>query len=687
MKWDSLVGWARPADADAPSPLPAFRAGRWIRVRALSMAALLAVLFALLIHRAWVLQVREAERLKQMAEDQYLQAVEIPPKRGRILDRHGVELAASAEVDSVHANGRLLVAQGRVEETARALAPALHVDAKELERRLRERRYFTWLKRRVTPEEARAVRELALPGVAIDREPRRWYPQRSLAGTLVGWAGLDSVGQEGLELVYDRELRGARAQVPGLRDALGRAVLTGGLGDIGDTAGHDLHTSIDRFIQYRLERALEKGVAAHRAKGGVAVALDPKTGEILAMASLPSVDPNSPNQKGGARNKAVTDPFEPGSTIKTFSIASALEPGLVRPDESWYCENGRWQVGPATIHDAEKIGTVTTTQVLAESSNICTAKIAFRAGKERLREMLVRFGFGKPTGIDLPGERAGNIRALPRMGPVETATTSFGQGMTATPLQVAAAYAAVANGGVWVKPHVMRRITDGTGAVEREAQPEERRVISPELAKTMRAMLRAVALEGTAKNLALPGYSFAGKTGTAQKVDPVTRHYSTDKWASSFVGFAPAEDARLVLFVMIDEPAGTHYGSQVAGPVWQETMIDALRWLGVPTDQPISAKEEKALDGKSPTPPPAVAAAKSAPTPVAPVESGFVATDEEGAGELPDFVGMSLAEAAAAARRANVRLEIAGSGVVVSQSPGPGEPRARTCRLQLAPPG
>jgi cell division protein FtsI (penicillin-binding protein 3) len=686
-------------------PVEATRPDRWVKLRGVLAGGVLMSLFGLLGHRAWVLQVHEADKLKQMAEDQYLQSVPIPAKRGRILDRRGAELAASAEVDSV-----------RVSETARSLAGALHLDAKEVDKRLRERRFFTWVKRRIPPDEARAVRELALPGVYIDREPRRYYPQRDLGGTLIGWAGLDSVGQEGIELTYDADLRGTPASVDGLRDALGRAVLIGGASEATGTAGNDLETTIDHFIQYRLERALEKGVAAHHAKGAVAVAMDPQSGEILAMASLPTLDPNHPNDSGrskaGARNKAVTDPFEPGSTMKTFSILAAVENNLVRPDERMYCENGHWAVGPAIIHDAERIGEVTVTQVLAESSNICTAKIAFRTGKERMREMLVRMGFGKPTGVDLPGERAGNIRALPRMGPVETATTSFGQGMTATPLQVVTGYSTIGNGGTWYKPHILKRVVGLDGRTLREAPVEGKRVISEKDAATMRQLLFAVTQKGgTAAGLSLPGYTFAGKTGTAQKVDPATRRYSSDKWASSFVGFAPAENPRIALFVMVDEPVGTHYGSQVAGPIWQETMIDALRWLGVPTNAPVA--DGKQAPGTVAAPPSVVAsqaggAPSGAPKVAAkapvrmepavrpgagramPTLEGAVepAEDAEGEAEVPDFSGLSVGEVLTAARKLGVQLEVVGSGLAVAQEPGPGPaPRGSVCRVEFSPPG
>jgi cell division protein FtsI (penicillin-binding protein 3) len=659
---------------------------KWIKVRLWLTGVLLGTCFAALCYRAYVLQVRQAEHLKAVAEDQYLREIELPPRRGRILDRNGVELAASAEVDSVYANPRLV--GDKAGAVARELAEALHGDRKDLEQKLRGKKYFTWLKRRVAPDEARAVRELEIAGVGLAKEPRRYYPNRGLAGPLLGWAGVDSVGQEGIELEFDRWLRGARAQVPGLRDALGREVLVGGVGDVAPQSGHDVHTTLDRYIQFRLEHALQAGVTAHHAKAGVAVALDPTNGEVLAMAAVPTLNPNEPEEsKGrGVRNRAVTDPFEPGSTMKTFSITGAIEAGVVKTTDHWFCENGRFTVGPATIHDAERIGEATTVEVLAKSSNICTAKIAAREGRERLHEILLRFGFGKHTGVDLPGERAGLIRDLARMGPVETATMSFGQGLTATPLQVAAGYAAIANGGVWHKPRVLRRVVDPAGAAVAESKDESRRVVDESVAATMRSMLVAVTQKGgTAEKLSIPGYSFAGKTGTAQKVDPVTRHYSTDKWASSFVGFAPVENPRLVLFVMVDEPQGTHYGSMVAGPVFAEVMADALRWLNVPADQAAPAEAKPNL------------VAAVAPAPARAMvdddseDDGFVTPSDDprarGESEVPDFTGMSIGEALVAARRAGLRVEVIGSGYAVGQSPGPGEARrGAACRVQFSPP-
>lgn len=663
----------------------------WLRLRLAGVGAFFGLLFVLLGYRAFVLQIREGEKLRALGEEQYRDEVEIPARRGRILDRNGKELAASVEVDSISANPRQLQGLGAVERTARALGRALSLDPRELEKKLRAHRFSTWVKRRVSPEEARAVRDLGLPGVFLQREPRRFYPNRTLAGALLGWAGVDGRGLEGIELAADEWLRGARAAVPGLRDALGRHLFVEGGESAAESGGADVETTIDKFIQFRLESALEAGVAKNHAKAGVALALDPRSGEVLAMASVPTLNPNDPGAvERGARNRAVTDPFEPGSTMKTFSIAAAIEARLVHPDEPWNCENGRWQVGRAVIHDAEPSKTLTTTEVLARSSNICTAKIARKSGRERVADMLARFHFGAPTQIDLPGERGGLLRKVSRWGEIELATISFGQGMTATPLQVAAGYAAIANGGTWFRPHVTRRVRDVEGHVLFEAKPEGHRVLDEATVRTMQRMLFAVTQKGgTADKLAIPGYPAAGKTGTAQKVDPSTRRYSTDHWASSFVGYAPLDAPRLVIFVMVDEPSGEHFGSAVAGPIWHDVMADALRYMNVPpvAEELAAAAAPNNNKKREAAEPPA--AVREGPANGDATAKGYLDADEDlDAGEVPDFRGLSLAEALELARRAGLALEVAGTGLAVSQEPSPGaQATAGRCKVTFAPPG
>jgi cell division protein FtsI (penicillin-binding protein 3) len=665
-----------------PPPGPA-RTG-WSLLRLFVVGAVLLVCLVGLGGRAYVMQVQQRDVYRALAEEQYLKEVELPPHRGRVFDRIGTELAASADVDSVYVNPHQLRAglpgEHRDEHLRRAsqgLAQALSLDRREVARKLASDRHFLWLKRRVLPEEARRVRDLSLHGVGITQEPKRYYPNRGLAGVVLGWAGVDAAGLEGVELTYDRFLRGSRASIVGLKDARGRNVLVSGVGEVSRDRGSDVYLTLDKFIQFRLEQALEEGVASTRAKAAVGVALDPKTGEILAMAAVPSVNPNDPSgaRERGVRNRAVTDPFEPGSTVKPFTLAAAIEAGAVRASDEWNCEGGAWRLGHVTLHDAEPEGILTTSQVLARSSNICTAKIARRLGKDKLYLFLRQSGFFAPTGVDLPGERAGQVLPVSEWGDIAFANIAFGQGMTATPIQLAAGLAAIANGGTLYRPRMVRRIVSSTGQVLLESQPDGHRVMSQRTAVELQKMLRSVMQKkGTGEKLDIPGYPVAGKTGTAQKVDPATRHYSPEFWASSFMGYAPYDDPRLLLFVMVDEPKEGHYGSEVAGPIFVKVMTAALPYLGVP---PRAQSEGAAVAAPAPQRPPA--------GPPAPERSESAA--EVTSETVPSFLGLALGKALELAQKAQLRLEVTGSGLVVSQEPSAGSPRrGPVCQIRLAPP-
>ncbi|MFO0576018.1 MAG: penicillin-binding protein [Polyangia bacterium] len=659
---------------------------RWVRVRIWGLAGALGVCLISLGMRAYVLQVQKRDLYRSLAEEQYLREVELPPHRGRIVDRIGTELAASAEVDSVFIEPARLRAEvpdeASRDEIASRLAHVLGLEKSEVQRRLSAERQFVFLKRRLLPEESASVRALGVPGVRLTQEPKRYYPNRGLAGPVLGWAGVDAAGLEGVELAYDRFLRGTKSSILGWMDARGRKLLVGGVGEVARERGHDVHLTLDKFIQFRLEQALEEGVSAAHAKAGVAVALDPWSGEIIAMASVPSVNPNDPSgaRERGVRNRVVTDPFEPGSTVKPFTIAAALEAGAIRVSDEWDCEGGAWRIGNVTIHDADPEGTLSTTQVLARSSNICTSKITRRLGKEKMFLFMRQLGFFAPSGVDLPGERAGQVRPVAEWGDVAFANISFGQGMTATPLQLATALAAFANGGTLYRPHILKKIVSPTGEVVLEARREGHRVVSERTAAALRQMMRAVMLKkGTGEKLDIPGYPVAGKTGTAQKVDPATRRYSQEHWASSFMGYAPYDDPRLVLFVMIDEPREGHYGAAVAGPVFVKVMSAALPYLGVPP---------RPSEGEAPPPPvtplPRPGSPQAFGPPVPPEVRQALTPPSE---RVPDFVGLGLGRALAVARQAGMRVEVTGSGLVVAQEPSPGSPRrGPVCQLRLAPP-
>jgi cell division protein FtsI (penicillin-binding protein 3) len=678
-------------------------AGRWARVRIAICGVVLVALFLAVGKRAYNLQVRDADRLRAMAEEQYLREIELPPRRGRILDRNGADLASTADVDSIYCNPRQLPDP---HDAARRLALVLGLDRADLEKRLAQRRFFAWIKRKVTPEEAAAVRAMHLAGVAMTREPRRFYPNRTLAATVMGRAGADGRGLDGVELAFDKVLRGTTSSVQGIRDALGREIALDGAVDAPSTAGSDVVLTIDRYLTFITERALAAGAAEHHAKGAMAVMMDPRTGEVLAMASVPTFNPNEPmgSAEADARNRAVTDTYEPGSTMKTFTIAAALDAGVVRPDTPFDCMMGRMMVGKYSIHDTHAHGVLSVAEVFKFSSNIGATKIARRLGREAFADALARFGFGRPTGIGLPGERAGLVRPVEKWGDIGFANISFGQGIAVTPLQMIAGVSAIAGGGIYRQPRIVARIVAPDGSVETPPVAPDRRVMSAAAARTMLGIMRGVTEPGgTARAAAIDGYPVAGKTGTAQKV--ANGHYDPTKWVASFVGAVPADDPRLALIVIVDEPQGGHLGGSVAAPIFKEIAEQALRYLHVPPSEVVAAKDAKAAPdeapGKAPAPgddapatdlPPDDDALGEDPglaekwDEVAGAEGG-AAPEAPDAVQVPDFTGMSLGQAIHAAHRSGVELawdDPAGqaTGIALRQRPAPGPaPRGVVCRV------
>ena len=688
---------------------------RWTRVRVGVCGAVLACLFIGVAKRAYTLQVRDADRLRGMAEEQYLREIELPPRRGRILDRNGAELASTADVDSIYCNPRQLP---DVRDAARRLARALGLDRADLEKKLGQRRYFAWVKRKVTPDEVVAVKTLGLPGIAFTREPRRFYPNRTLAATIMGHAGSEGNGLEGIELSLDRQLRGTSTSVQGMRDALGRDIAldvsTDGSADgAPTTAGSDVVLTIDRYLTFITERALAAGATEHRAKAAIAIVMDPRTGELLAMASVPTYNPNDPQSAAdaGARNRAITDAFEPGSTMKTFTITAALDAGVVKADDRFDCLMGRMMVGKYSIHDTHPHGVLTVAEVFKFSSNIGATKIARKLGRDELAEALARFGFGKQTGVGLPGERAGVVRPVAKWGDIGFANVSFGQGLTVTPLQMVAGVSAIAGGGIYRQPRIVARIVQADGTVETLPAAPERRVMAPATARTMLSIMRGVTEQGgTAKQAAIEGYTVGGKTGTAQKV--ANGHYDASKWVSSFVGVVPAEDPRLAIMVIVDEPQGGHLGGAVAAPIFKEIAEQSLRYLHVPPTAPIAAKGGAKAGAAAAAKAPALAdaddGANEAPATDMPLDEDALGDDpalaekwdevagaEGGRAErpaaervvVPDFVGLSLGQAIHAARKSGVELafddpEGRATGVALRQRPAPGPaPRGVVCRV------
>ena len=658
------------------------RPARWIALRIGLVAFGLATAFAAVAVRAVQLQAVQGDRLGALARDQYLREIELKPRRGAITDRNGVILAADAEADSVFVDPQELSARGPAGPPLRRLARALSVDPRTLERRVARGGHFAWAKRRVSPAEADAVRALDLPGVGFVKESRRYYPRRELAGQVLGFVGDDDVGLEGIELAYDDALQGEAMRVPSLRDARGMQLFGEAPAPERVLEGARVELTIDQALQLGVERALAQGVAQSRAASGMAVALDPASGEILALANVPLFNPNAPRRGDEMRDRAVLDTFEPGSTFKVFSIAGALENRVLRPLDPVYCEAGSYAIGSHVIHDHKALGWVGPSRILAVSSNIGAAKIGARLGRERLQRVLQAFGFGERTQVGLPGEPRGVV-PYPRAD-VALANMSFGQGLTATALQITAGMAAIANGGVLMRPLLVRRVVDpAQGRVLSEAAPMPvRRAVSREVAATMVRWLEGVVADadGTGKRARLAGWRVAGKTGTAQKADPVTGGYSADRHFSSFVGFAPAQAPRVVIGVFIDEPRDEIYGEKVAAPVFREIAEQAMKLWGVPPTGGAPAPEaaDRAATGT------VVLATREEPAPVPAPEGDMPPGARRGpAVAVPALEGLPARTALRALEAADLAAEVRGSGRVAAQSPRPGQVVERGARVRL----
>ncbi|MEK7313283.1 MAG: penicillin-binding protein [Deltaproteobacteria bacterium] len=658
--------------------------GRWFNIRIAFVIGAFVFFFGVVWAKAFHLQVVKRESLSRMAKNQHERVVKVPSKRGGIFDRNGKEFAVSIEVDSVFArpseveNSRL---------ASSAISKVIEVEPVALKRSLDSQKRFIWIKRQV--DLASDKREVinGVKGAGTVKEMRRFYPNRALASNLIGFVGIDSNGLEGVERHYDDYLKGETVTVRAERDAGGRLLLYGDVED--GTNGMDAVLTIDKNIQYFAERALAKAITKFHAKAGVALVMDPITGEVLAMANSPSYDPNdvkrfSPHDW---RNRTVTDAFEPGSTIKPFLLAAALEEGVVKLDDSFFCENGKYRVADRVFHDKKKYGNLSAREIIKYSSNIGAAKIGERLGPKRYYRRLNDFGFGAKTGIDLPGEASGILRHYKGWSGVSLQTMSFGQGLSATALQVATAMSAVANGGFIVKPYVVKTIKDSSGKVVKEFNPAVvRRVISEETAGKVTETLIGVTEKGGTGQLAALGTEFkvAGKTGTAQKPDFKVGGYEKNKYMVSFTGFVPADNPRLTIFVALDEPEGDITGGFAAAPVFREIAFESLSYMGI---FPAGAfrEGEPFLEDKSVELKTAKAALLGAEGKVTPFYKGGLGGIKEeefeeeslffnarGVSVMPDFRGKTMREVITAASKRDIEVDFRGSGTAVSQRPLPG---------------
>jgi cell division protein FtsI (penicillin-binding protein 3) len=559
------------------------------RLRGALVLAVAALWCLAIAGRLVALQVVDHDRYTRRAAQQQQRVEELAPARGTLYDAAGRELAVSVEVDSAWADPEEVADPGA---TARAIASVLPaVDADELAAELAEAtaqgRAFAWVARKLDPPKAEALAALRLPGILFQTESKRYYPNRELAAAVLGYVGTDNEGLAGLEHSYDDRITGRAGRRTVLRDARRVRAVHPRLAFAIPEPGHDLYLTLDATVQHIVERELARAVESGHARRGTAVVLDPETGAVLAMASYPGFDPNrfADFPQSSWRNLAIADAYEPGSTFKMVTAAAALGAGLIDPGDVLDCEMGAINLSGTRIRDHKRFGLLTFREVIARSSNVGAIKTGLRVGPERLYATIRGFGFGQRSGIDLPGESPGLLQRVDRWWALSTAYISFGQEISITPLQLAGAFGAVANGGTLYRPYVVAAA--GTPEGERIERPGPRvagHPLTEGTAREVERLLEAVVAEGTGKAAAIPGYPVAGKTGTAQKALP-GGGYAASKFVASFVGFAPARRPRVVAAVVIDEPWPHYHGGQVAAPAFRAMVEPILLYLGVEPDR------------------------------------------------------------------------------------------------------
>ncbi len=648
---------------------------KWIHFRLYWVLGLCGLLFAVIISRAVQLQLWQGPKLAKIAKGEIEKLVPRSQKRGVIYDRNHFELAMTIEMESVFAQPKEIK---NIQEVSGHLGPLLSLDRKRLSALLNQSKPFVYLKRRATPDECAAVRAQEMEGVAFTKEGQRFYPYMDLASHVLGFVGTDPNGLEGLEKQYNSYLKSPYLYEPSVRDALGRALYLNDMESIQENEGLSLVLTIDKNIQYLAEKELKKGVIKAQAKGGLAIVLNPKNGEILALANYPAYNLNAVQETPTAfrRNQAITDTFEPGSTFKTFLLAAALEEKKFSINDMIFCENGSCRVGNHLIHDVHRYGWLSFQDVIKVSSNIGATKIGKKVGAKTFYDYIKNFGFGKETGLDLPGEDSGVVWPYHRWGEIGTSNICFGQGLSVTGIQLAYALGAIANDGRLMKPYLVRQILDQKGNPVKQFSPQTvRQVISPETARVMRNLLaRVTEPGGTATQAAIDGLTVGGKTGTAQKVAPETRHYSPGKYISTFMGFVPVESPALVILVVIDEPRGVHYGGVVAAPIFKGIAEHSLSIIGIRRTAPVVPQPSPP---EKPDMTPWIIAQKAK-------EAENVSSAElQDKRIMPDVRGMSMRKVIKLMKGYEVPVDLVGSGKAVSQSPLPGTALSQKTRCQV----
>jgi len=562
-----------------------------LKAKIITIFIFISFLWSLLIFRAAYLQFLPHTKLNALQARQFQTRVTLPARRGTIFDASGKELAMSAPSYSLYADPKIIQDKKKVAEKLSLLIPQ---NSRDIFNKIKTKdKRFVWIDRHIDASHAEKIRDLKIRGLGFVEDWKRVYPNDSLLGSTLGFLGKEGQALEGLELHYDKALRGENKKMILRRDARGRPLIQDGLLFTESPQGQEIKLTIDADLQYFAESEMAQAIKHHDAEGGWIVILDAKTSAILTLANLPTFDPNNQQRTSAfvRRNRTVTDTFEPGSTLKTFVIADAIDNKIVKPSSKIFCENGHFKIGKRIIREAEKDhaqGTISVNEILAYSSNIGTSKIALMMGDNKLQAGLLAFGFGAKSGADLPGEAKGITLKLPWNDHL-LANISFGQGITATPLQLANAYAAIANGGVLNRPYIVESIKDAeTGEIEETKVQPIRRVISEETAAKMRLMLAGVTADkGTGIAAQVPGYIVAGKTGTAQKIKSASKGYMKGGYIGSFVGFIPANNPKYVIFIGLDHPKKNgYYGSVVAAPLFSKIASYAVRKSGINPEIP-----------------------------------------------------------------------------------------------------
>ncbi|RMG98157.1 MAG: hypothetical protein D6705_07040 [Deltaproteobacteria bacterium] len=661
-----------------------------VRRRGALVTGCLVLALAGLLARAHDIAVVHGDEFAHRAKRQQLRPKRLRPTRGEIVDRGHVALAVDDRMFRVVVNPRLVRAQNltdRVRAGLLALLPDL--DPERLDRELARDKAYRRLPGLVDEKVADAIYDARLPGVSLEPTPHRVYPRGHLAAHVVGRVQAEGRGQLGIEYALDEFLRGRATESPSMV-ARGRALLLHGAPDPALAAGHTVVLTLDSAIQAMAEEEIDTLVLEHRPVGASIVVLDPSTGEILALANRPTFDPNHPVPSiQQTRNLAVQAAYEPGSTMKAITVAAALDMGAIRPDETFYCEKGRWQAtSEHVIRDTKPAEWLDVTHVLAMSSNICTAKIYERIGKRALYRWVRKFHFGERPPVRLPGATAGLLDPWEKWSDIQAANISFGQGMSASPLQVAAAFAALASEGIYRPPRIVRHVVDRDGNVVWTPEEGAQRLVRPATARTVLHMLEAVVESkvGTGKNARIPGYRVAGKTSTAQKASR-DGGYAEDQYYASFVGAVPARAPRVVILVSVDTPEGDHYGNAVAAPTFARLGARIMRYMAVPpepNDEDAVDATDGATDGRRPDRT-EVALADARDSGMEPDLPGSRGPRVQLG--VPDFRGLSMAEALELADRVGLDLAAKGSGIAVVQDPPPGPtPPDGRVRVLFEPP-